>query len=488
MVLLLGLLAIPMPALGAPDATPRADNLGLTFDTPAPTRAPARTPKPTSKPRKTPKPTVAPVITPALPPIVALTPLRESITVGVPAGDAMSSVPLLLALQAGYFEDAGFADVTLVGTNTVASGLQAGDLEFGVVDALAAADANAADATTRVVAGYQNYSVVDGAYGGSVVLAAPGLVADEPSTVAAFVSAYVRALQDLRDADAPGLVALVEAVDLPLGGLPEADLTDRIATFAPFDGGFGSVDDEGGWGELDAYLGASAEGTPDLAAVVAQHTLNISQASIELPANPVNDLIGLPGVTDITIGLSASDRTADPLTVALESGYFEEAGFDSVEIMDIEEPLLGVLQGELDFAVVDTIDAADGASQGLPLLAIAGHQNYADDGAYGGDLVAVSADLLDQEGATVSAFLTAYLQALRDLDDAGDATAFAPFDGGFGDRGQGGGRVELGAYLETQLGPGADLGALIDARPLEYAQAWWGLPANPTVAVDKENE
>ena len=486
-VLLLGLLAIPAPVLGARDAAPSDTSGDVAFDTPAPRKTPKPTPKPPD-PTKTPKPTPAPEVAVTLPPMAALTAARDSISVGVPEGDMLSRVPLLVAAQAGYFEDAGLDDVSVVDASAVLPQMQAGELDFGVVDALDAVEANAADASLRMVAGYQNYDVPDGVYGGSVLMAAPGLVADEPSTVMAFTSAYIRALRDMADADAAEVVALAASGDLTLGGRTEAELIDALAAFAPFDGGFGAVDDDDGWGELGAFLADATGAGPDLQALVAQHTLNISQASLGLPANPVTDLAGLPGITEINIGMPASDLATSPVATAKDSGYFEDAGFADVEIMDIEEPLLGVLQGELDFAIIDQVDAADGAAQGLPLVAIAGHQNYSPDGAYGGDLLAVSSDLLDQEGATVSAFLIAYLQALRDLDDAGDATAFAPFDGGFGDRAQGGGRAELGAYLETQLGTGADLEALIDARPLEYAQAWWGLPANPTDAADEENQ
>jgi hypothetical protein len=182
---------------------------------------------------------------------------------------------------------------------------------------------------------------------------------------------------------------------------------------------------------------------------------------------------------EVTVGMPASAGDAGPIALAAQEGHFADVGLSSVEVVDIEEPLLGVLQGELDFAIVDAADAADGAAQGLPLVALAGHRNRADDGSYGGDVLAVSADFLEQQPATVAAFLSAYVRALQELGVAGDATGFGPFDGGFGDRSQAGGLGELEAYLAQELGSDIELDDLIVAAPLQAAQAWYGLPANP---------
>jgi ABC-type nitrate/sulfonate/bicarbonate transport system substrate-binding protein len=247
-------------------------------------------------------------------------------------------------------------------------------------------------------------------------MASPDLVANEPATVIAFLTAYVQALEDLGDADeALASLELIEASDLAVDLDVAADWPEALQAFAPFDGGFGSVDDDGGLGELDAYLvGANGE-EPNLESIIAQHTLNIAQAWSQLSPNPVTGLAGSPGLTEITVGLPLADAAVTPVSVAQDAGYFEDAGFASVEVMDVEQPLLGVLQGELDFGVLDATDAADGVAQGLPLAARAGHRNYAADGTYGGDLLATSADFLGEEGSTVSAFLIAYIRALRDL-------------------------------------------------------------------------
>ncbi|MFV2065100.1 MAG: hypothetical protein ACC726_16540, partial [Chloroflexota bacterium] len=108
------------------------------------------------------------------------------------------------------------------------------------------------------------------------------------------------------------------------------------------------------------------------------------------------------------------------------------------------------------------------------------------DGTYGGDVVLATTDLLETDTSTATAFLIAYLEGLADLQDSVNATGFAPHDGGFGARDLGGGTAELDAYLAQEVGQPPDLDGLIDAHALEFAQAWWGLPANPTDAPEGE--
>jgi ABC-type nitrate/sulfonate/bicarbonate transport system substrate-binding protein len=390
----------------------------------------------------------------------------------------VGQAPFLAADAADTFTDAGFDDVTLVPTDDPLADLQSGALDLAVLDAEEARNANATQPALRVVAGYRNYAGDDGAYGGDVLAATPGLVADEPATVAAFLHAY---LGGLRQLDGPKkaakALARVESAGVELDRDQEEAWGAAASAFAPFDGGFGSVRDEDGWGELREYLAPDDVEIADLTGLVAQPALNIGQASLGWKANPV--AAGAPEVTEVTVGMPASTGDAGPIALAAQEGHFADVGLSSVEVVDIEEPLLGVLQGELDFAIVDAADAADGAAQGLPLVALAGHRNRADDGSYGGDVLAVSADFLEQQPATVAAFLSAYVRALQELGVAGDATGFGPFDGGFGDRSQAGGLGELDAYLAQELGSDIELDDLIVAAPLQAAQAWYGLPANP---------
>ena len=164
----------------------------------------------------------------------AFVPSTTTLVIGV-NGDPAIRAPLQIALDNDFLDKAGFTSVNLVETDDPIADLQAGDLQFAVVDAVEAATAFADDPTLQVVAGYQNYGGEDGAYGGTVLVAAPGLVADEPSTVAALTRGYVRGLKKMAKAAGKDLSALV-------------------TPFAPFNGGFGSRSDGGGLGQLSMYL------------------------------------------------------------------------------------------------------------------------------------------------------------------------------------------------------------------------------------------
>ena len=152
--------------------------------------------------------------------------------------------------------------------------------------------------------------------------------------------------------------------------------------------GFGSYADAGGYGELQELLVQRKKQATSFDRFLATHTLNIAQASAGLGANPDAGLVGPPSITSIRVGLPmGSEDASSPINVADAAGYFLDAGFEEVEIMDIEQPLLGLLNGELDFGVVDAVDSADGAGQGLPAVATAGHANYASDGSFGGNVL-----------------------------------------------------------------------------------------------------
>jgi ABC-type nitrate/sulfonate/bicarbonate transport system substrate-binding protein len=449
----------------------------IAVGTPEPTRRPQRTPRAerTERPERTPRPDETPQ--PPLAPVpVAIPPARTSLTVGYREPGVLGQAPLLLAQEAGYFSAAGFDEVRIIEVADTLGDLRSEQLDIGVVDAReAAAVASGEDTTLRAIAGFRNHAP-DGTYGGDLLLTGPGLVADEPSTVIAFLTAYIRALQDLADPEsAAEALAIIDATDLSLDPALAETWDDDIAVFAPFDGGFGSVDVEGGLGELDQWLADAGIELPDDSYFIASHTLNIAQALAGVDANPTSTFAGAPGITDLRIGLPPTEAGSPPITAAIDGGFFDDAGFTSVELLDVQEPLLGLLNGELELGIVDAETAAEGVAQGLPLVAIAGHLNAAGER----DVVAASADLVEQEGSTVAAFLIAYIQGLQAIAAAPDAAGFAPFDGGFGDRAVDGGLGELGADLTAALGAEPDLGALISEPPLEYAQAWWSLPANP---------
>jgi ABC-type nitrate/sulfonate/bicarbonate transport system substrate-binding protein len=464
-------LAVPVPVGAVVD--PAIDGPAATYDTPKPKptakpdsgsssdadATPKPTPKPTpagtKKPKPTPKPTPKPIWATA-PVAAALVPSTTSVAVGVDGGAAVRA-PLQVALDNDYLEKAGFTTVRLVDTDDPIAALQSGELQFAVVDTIEAASAFGDDPTLQVIAGYENYGGEDGAYGGTVLVAAPALVAEEPTTVAAFTRGYISGLKKMAKAAGKELPALV-------------------APFAPFNGGFGSRADEAGLGQLSTYL-SEAGLDVDVEALVSEHTLNLSQASLGISPNPVTNLAGVPAVKSISVALPGGGPS--PVVLADSKGYFESAGIEDVDVVDVQAPLLGVLQGELDFAVVDLIDALEGADQGLPLVAIAGHRNYSEDGTYGDDVLAVSSDFLELEGATVSAFLTAYVRALRDIESTTEVGIFGPFDGGFGDVEKGAGLAELQAFAVEEIGGDADVLSLVDPNAVQRAQTWWGLPANP---------
>jgi hypothetical protein len=215
-----------------------------------------------------------------------------------------------------------------------------------------------------------------------------------------------------------------------------------------------------------------------------------SPAPTEQPADPdpvVPDLANpavSPGIVELTVGLPDADLRVSPITHALEAGYFDDAGFTSVEIVDVDEALLGILRAEIEFGVMDTMDAAEAVAQGLPLVALAGHQNYQADGSYGGDVLVGSTDVLADEGSTVTAFLSAYLRALGDLVDE---PTLAPHDGGFGSLMEDGGLGELAEFVSA-AGDDVDVLTLVWPQPLHDAQAWMGLPLNPSTSAEEVEE
>ena len=454
----------------------------FTVATPEPTRRPQaeRTPRPDGRPpagSPAPGQSVGPSEGPSAGPTpVAAPPARTTLTVGYGDPGLLGYAPLLLAREAGYFAAAGFDEVRIVEVADTLADVRDDQLDIAVVDAREAAGVAATeDSTLRAIAGFRNYGA-DGTYGGDLLLSGPGLVADEPSTVVAFLTAYIRALQDLADpASAEEALAIIEATDLSVEPEVADDWTAQVAIHDPFDGGFGSLEEEGGLGELEQWLADGGVELPDPSYFIASHTLNIAQALAGLDPNPASAFAGAPGITELRFGLPPTVAGSLPLTAAVEGGYFTEAGFTDVRLLEVEEPLLGLLNGELDLGVLDAETAAEAVSQGVPVVALAGHVNAS--GAR--DVIAASADLVTQEGSTVAAFLIAYLRGLQDVADDPSATAHAPWDGGFGDRGSDGGLAELRTDLTEALGTEPDLNALIAEEPLEYAQAWWGLPANP---------
>ena len=490
-------LIVPLPASAAVDRGAADDDTALTFDTPAPPKAPTPPKKgsggsgggggsggsggsgggsgsgggggssapaePASEPIK---------LWQTVPGKLALTPVSGEIIVALPSDDKDLAGPLRQAINGDVFEAAGFDEVELTVVDSTVEALQSGEADFAVVDTLDALAAFADDPSMQAIAGYQNYAGKKGAYGGSVLMAAPGLVDAEPSTVSAFTKSYIRGLRK------------------------HAKKAKKADAFAPLDGGFGNRDVDGGWGELSAYAFEELDEFPDLEAFVSEHTLNVAQASAGADQNPWSDLAGAPASNAITVASPPKALAGGPVQTALLEEYFEKVGLGEVTLKAVEEPLLGLLQGGIDIAVIDAVDAADGFAQGLPLTVIGAHRNSDIDGDYGGDVLAVSEDFLELEGATVASFMTAYMRAMLDFQKEGEAEAFEPFDGGFGDYDPDTGWTDFMAYISDATGEDAeDLEGLIAGDALERARTWWGIPAVPaldTAAADEadaeENE
>ncbi|MEZ4595545.1 MAG: hypothetical protein R3C32_01215 [Chloroflexota bacterium] len=86
-------------------------------------------------PSITPPPSVAPAKPPALPKPDLPAPEQTSITIGYRLPNLNSRAPFLVALDRGYFTDAGFTDVQLIQTEETAPGLIGGSLNFGQAEA-----------------------------------------------------------------------------------------------------------------------------------------------------------------------------------------------------------------------------------------------------------------------------------------------------------------------------------------------------------------
>jgi len=118
----------------------------------------------------TPVPTVAPGVPPALAAPTIDAPEQTSITIGYELPNLNSRAPLLIALDRGYFTDAGFTDVQLIQADQALPGLVGGSLNFGIVGALDAAAGAAEGLPIQSVAGYQNYTA-------NIIAVAPDITA-----------------------------------------------------------------------------------------------------------------------------------------------------------------------------------------------------------------------------------------------------------------------------------------------------------------------
>lgn len=214
----------------------------------------------------------------------------------------------------------------------------------------------------------------------------------------------------------------------------------------------------------------------------------------------------VPELTSILVGSQAADLAAQaPLLLADARGYFTDAGFTTpVSVRVVQEPLPGLLNGQLALAILDARGVADAIAAGVPLRIVAGYQDptLAD---VTPRVVVASSDTVARYPGTVAAATAAYIRALEDLRDpalaagflddvisAGfvvsdtdraawpaQAAAFQPFDGAFGDPAVDGGLAGLRAALVTSAGVPIEPAPLISWDTLWAAQASMGTPLDP---------
>lgn len=119
-----------------------------------------------------PAPTPAPTVAPAQPPALAAptidAPEQTAITIGYELPNLNSRAPLLIALDRGYFTDAGFTDVQLIQADQTLPGLVGGSLNFGIVGALDAAAGAAEGLPIQSASGWQNYTA-------NIIAVGPGI-------------------------------------------------------------------------------------------------------------------------------------------------------------------------------------------------------------------------------------------------------------------------------------------------------------------------
>ena len=249
----------------------------------------------------------------AVPP-VAVPPARPILTVAYQDPGVLGQAPLVIAREAGYFVDAGFDEVRIVQSADPLADVRSGAADLAIIDALAAARASVADEPKpQAVAGFRNYAP-DGSYRGDLMVAAP-----QPSHRRAVdrrrlpQSLHTRPPGPFDPESAMDALSLIETTDLSVGSDVAVDWPASVSVYAPFDGGFGSLDEGGGLGELDAALADGGVELTDLPAFIAGHTLAIAQSELGLPLNPVNDLVG-------RLGWSRSRWACRPLLTGLPRG------------------------------------------------------------------------------------------------------------------------------------------------------------------------
>ena len=162
-------------------------------------------------------------------------PSDTQLVVGLTPGPLLDRAPLLLAMGDGAFSRSGFGQVELADTTDGIAGVQDGTLDVAVVTATQAADALAAGAGIRIIAGYGSADGLAGA--ATVLVVSDARAGDDNATVAAFLQAYLRGLAALHDPGA--LDTAAAAANEAVSDESRAAWANAPGRYAPFDGSQG---------------------------------------------------------------------------------------------------------------------------------------------------------------------------------------------------------------------------------------------------------
>ncbi len=257
-------------------------------------------------------------------------------------------------------------------------------------------------------------------YGDDVLVALRDLSSTAPSTVRAFQTAYVAALQAMgQPAHDPDLYTAASAAGIDVTDAVKAGWANDLEDFRPWDGGAGTSSDGAGLAELQGYFQETQGSVPPLADEVAWGGLQAAQDAAGLGHNPTFPELEAPTGTELVVGLppgAVLDRA--PLLLAMGDGAFARSGFETVRLAETTNGIAGVQDGTLDVAVVSAAQAADAVAAGAGIRVIAGYGS-ADGQADGPSVLVVSDARASDDSATVAAFLQAYLRGLAALREPG---------------------------------------------------------------------
>jgi ABC-type nitrate/sulfonate/bicarbonate transport system substrate-binding protein len=233
---------------------------------------------------------------------------KPSIVVGYRTPDLAGRAPFLLA-QDRYLGDLGITNVRMDEVEQAIPGVVNGQYDFAVVDAADAASGVAQGLPIRVIAGYRLHD--GGSYTGDVIIANTDLLASDPQTVQAFLRGYLRSVRDIAEpANDADVFRLARAVGIPVSASVQQRWRKQAEGFAPYDGGFGPVEDAHGLGELDTYLASKLQSAPDPAEFIAIDALQLAQATVGERPNPDITPLVTPGATSAPEASAAAGSLA----------------------------------------------------------------------------------------------------------------------------------------------------------------------------------